>query len=629
MKFSKERLAALVPLLGLGFCISQPVMADAPPVEWENTFGGSNHDTGFSVQQTPDGGYIISGQTESYGEGDFDVYLIKTDPAGNELWDQTYGGSGRDDGYSVDQTTDGGYIVVGRTTSCGAGNYDVYLIKTDADGNQLWQKTFGGSGRDEGYTVQQTSDGGYIITGGTFSFGLGHSDVYLIKTDSYGNQEWYQTYGASSDDDGQSVQQTHDGGYIIAGYTSSFGAGDYDVYLIKTDSAGNELWHKTFGGIADDLCYSIDQTTDGGYILSGRTQSFGAGGVDVYLIKTDSSGNPQWEKTFGGSGTDWGGHSVQQTTDGGYITTGRTDSFGAGSYDVYLIKTDFAGNLQWQETFGGTGAEYAFGLLETADGGIIITGQTESLGAGHFDAYLVKLGQEPPDDTDGDGVMDNVDNCPLIANPDQTDTDEDGQGDVCDEDDDNDGLTDDDEILCGTNPNVQDTDGDGLLDGTEFDTAGGCGGCPDPGNFDSDGDELSDGAEVDLPCGPDPCDPDSDGDGVLDGTDPTPCDAGVPPDFLEELALNLCAQIQALDLGLFNGPNNNANKGRRNSLANRACNAAKKIANGDFANAIDKLESLLAKIDGESPPPDWMNASAERDALVVDVALLNALLLLE
>jgi len=358
-------------------------------ITFEKTFGGSEDDWGHSVAKTSDGGYIIVGETKSFGSGRGDVYLIKTDSKGNLIWQQTFGGSEEDYGYSVAQTSDGGYIIAGGTYSFGSGGGDVYLIKTDSKGNLIWQKTFGGSDYDYGYSVAQTSDGGYIIAGGTYSFGSGKSDVYLIKTDSKGNLIWQKTFGGSDYDYGYSVAQTSDGGYIIAGGTYSFGSGERDVYLIKTDSNGNKIWQQTFGGGYDDWGESVAQTSDGGYIIVGLTWSFSSGERDVYLIKTDSNGNKIWQQTFGGSEEAWG-ESVAQTSDGGYIIAGDTKSFGSGGYDVYLIKTDSKGNKIWQQTFGGGYDDWGTSVAQTSDGGYIIAGGTYSFGSGESDVYLIK-----------------------------------------------------------------------------------------------------------------------------------------------------------------------------------------------------------------------------------------------
>ena len=311
--------------------------------KWSRTFGGSDYDDAGWVRQTSDGGYILAGCTRSFGAGGSDAWLIKTDSLANEDWSRTFGGSDYDYAYSVRQTSDGGYILAGWTYSFGAGSCDAWLIKTDSAGNEEWSRTFGGSDYDGAKSVQQTSDGGYIVAGLTYSFGAGSGDAWLIKTDSVGNEKWSTTFGGSDWDWAWSVQQTSDGGYILAGRTYSFGAGSCDAWLIKTDSLGNEEWSRTFGGSDVEGAWSVHQTSDGGYILAGYTGSFGAGSSDAWLIKTDSLGNEEWSRTFGGSHFEHA-YSVQQTSDRGYIMAGYTDSFGPGGFDAWLIKTDSLGN---------------------------------------------------------------------------------------------------------------------------------------------------------------------------------------------------------------------------------------------------------------------------------------------
>ena len=389
----KQRFIPVIVLLiaAANLSLAQP---QPPDTLWTRTFGGRDDDIGNSMKQTIDGGYIITGSTWSYGAGNRSIYLIKTTANGDSVWTRTFGGTHYFDyGNSVQQTRDGGYIIVGSTNSYGAGHYDVYLIKTTANGDSDWTATFGGSATDDGHSVQQTSDGGYIIAGSTSSYGVGSDDVYLVKTDAIGRQQWYQTFGGSSYDCGYSIQQTSDDGYIITGYTT-LSSSNRDIYLIKTDASGNEQWSRTLGGSYNDYSYSVQQTGDGGYIIAGTTYSFGAGGSNIYLIKTDSAGNQHWQRTFGGNHNECGG-IVEQTISGGYIITGGTNSFGAGDYDVYLIKADSCGDLQWQQTFGGSYWEdYGVSVHQTIDGGYIIAGSTCSWGAGELDVYLIRLAPE-------------------------------------------------------------------------------------------------------------------------------------------------------------------------------------------------------------------------------------------
>jgi uncharacterized delta-60 repeat protein len=373
-------------------------------VTFAKTYGGTGYEGASSVQRTSDGGYILAGYTYSFGAGLSDIILIKTDANWNISWAKTYGGTNWDVARSVQQTSDGGYILAGETYSFGAGGYDFFLINTDANGNIQWAKTYGGTNYDEAYYVQQTSDGGYIVAGLTYSFGAGLSDIILIKTDANGNISWAKTYGGTSGDVAYSVQKTSDGGYIVAGWTASFGAGSLDILLIKTNANGNIQWAKTYGGTHWDIAYSVQQTSDGGYIVAGYTQSFGAGSKNIFLIKTNANGNIQWAKTYGGTNYDEA-YSVQQTSDGGYILAGYTQSFGAGYDDIFLIKTDANGNIIWAKTYGGTDWDYAYSVQQTSDGGYIVAGYTQSFGAGGGDIFLIK--------TDVNG---NIGSCSIVRN---------------------------------------------------------------------------------------------------------------------------------------------------------------------------------------------------------------------
>ncbi len=355
---------------------------------WDMTFGKTDNESAASVQQTSDGGYIIAGTTSTYGWGEPDAWLVKTDYKGTRLWDAKFGGKYYDTATSVQQTSDGGYIIAGTTFTYGAGGSDAWLIKTDANGNKIWDRTFGGVGNESASSVQQTSDGGYIIAGTTDTYGAGGSDAWLIKTDYKGLRMWDRTFGGVGNESASSVQQTSDGGYIIAGTTDTYGAGGSDAWLIKTDSNGIRLWDKTFGGPGNESASSVQQTSDGGYIIAGTTDTYGAGGTDAWLIKTDANGTRFWDRTFGGPGNE-SASSVQQTSDGGYIIAGTTDTYGAGGSDAWLIKTDFRGNRLWDKTFGGPGNDSASQVKQTKEGGYIVAGTTTSYGSGGTDAWLI------------------------------------------------------------------------------------------------------------------------------------------------------------------------------------------------------------------------------------------------
>lgn len=359
--------------------------AQAPDTLWTRTYGGLNDDHGYSVVHATSGCYVIAGSTESYGLGNYDFWLFKIDENGVVLWTKTYGGTGYDACFSMQQTSDGGYVMAGFTESFGPG---VWLIKTDSLGDTLWARTQVGY---IGFSVQQTKDGGYIITGQTSEY-----DVFLVKTDSLGFNQWYQIYYSPlSFDCAYSVQQTLDGGYVIAGYTNSYGASGLDVWLLKTNALGDTLWTRTYGGPDGDEGYCVHQVFDGGYIIVGASESFGAGDYDIYIVKTDSLGDTLWTRTYGGL-EQGGGLWIQPTSDSGYIVAGYTEPLGVYYRDAYFLKIDTEGDSVWAKTIGGTGSEMFYSVQQTIDGGYVAAGHTSSYGAGGSDVYVVGLAADTP-----------------------------------------------------------------------------------------------------------------------------------------------------------------------------------------------------------------------------------------
>jgi len=303
--------------------------------EWEQPYGAGGTDQGYSIIQTVDGGYAIGGTTTS-GNGAFDYYLVKIDNMGNAEWYQSgYGGGGYDHCNSVLQTIDGGYSLAGKLDG---NHYDFHLIKTNGSGSQLWANSYHRTWSEAAYDHIVTSDGGYLLTG----FGnIPNQDIWtiwVVKTDESGNVIWTRDFGTAENSDyGYSVVEVENNHYLIAGWTESYGAGGSDMYLIKIDSNGNEIWSRTYGGVSDERCYTVLQTQDGGILLCGSTMSYGEGDQDIYLVKTDASGNELWSQTYGGNGIDFC-RSAVETSDGGIALAGCTTSFGNGDYDFWLIR---------------------------------------------------------------------------------------------------------------------------------------------------------------------------------------------------------------------------------------------------------------------------------------------------
>jgi len=356
---------------------------------WTASYGGQLNEDGYAGCVTADGGYAVLGSTFSYGAGDFDLYLLRLDSLGDTLWTAIFGGPAADQGYDIQQTADGGFILVGETSSFGAGESDVYLLKIDFLGGVVWSKTYGYSGREEGWSVRQTSDEGFIVAGKTNSIGAGVDDFYLIRTSSTGDTLWTRTFGGTSGETAYSVRATLDGGFIVFGTTGSFGSGYSSMYAVKLDSLGDSLWSKTYGGDKSDLGYAVEVAPDGGFIFAGATASYGAGYSDVYLVKTDPDGLLEWDRFFGGTEDDRG-LSVQIAPDGGYLVAGRTQSYGSGQYDMYAVRTDPVGFPVWTQTYGGEKSDYCRKALSHPDG-FVLVGYTYSYSVGGSDAYLVKV----------------------------------------------------------------------------------------------------------------------------------------------------------------------------------------------------------------------------------------------
>lgn len=404
----------------------------APSIEWQKALGGTHGESANAVQQTSDGGYIVAGNsmsndgdvTGNHGGGDY--WIVKLNPAGGIQWQKTLGGSNVDDAQSIRQTTDGGYIIAGSSNSGDGdisgnhGNYDYWIVKLDSNGNMQWQKSLGGSSMDMAQSIQQTSEGGYIVAGssssndGDVSGNHGGGDYWIVKLDINGNIQWQKSLGGSSSEQVNSVQQTFDGGYIIAGTTVSTDGditvsyGNNDFWVVKLDSGGNMQWQKTLGNIGDNIGYYAQQTFDGGYIAVGtsfNSSNLESGLPDYWVIKLSNNGTIEWDKYFGGSFHD-NAITIRQTPEWDYIVAGWTASNNGqvtnhhGNLDYWIIKLDSSGNLKWEKTLGGPDFDYLTALELTADNGYIVSGSTGSTSGdvtghhGMIDAWIVKLNPE-------------------------------------------------------------------------------------------------------------------------------------------------------------------------------------------------------------------------------------------
>ncbi len=361
-------------------------------VIWAKTFGGKEAEGGRAICKAKDGGFCVAGYTFSHGSGDADILVIKTNKRGDLVWAKSFGGAGTEYAYGC-QAVDDGYVITGYTTSFGAGSKDVYLLRLDPDGKELWSKTFGGSSWDVGMAVDGNSNDGYVICGFTHSFGAGEEDVYLIRTDPDGNELWSKTFGGERFELGNSVSLTSDGGWLIGATTGTYGRGNTDFYLIKTDTKGRDVWTKSYGikgthGHGFDWCHSMVLCGDGSALLVGSTDSQDI--MDAHVVKFDSHGNEVWSRSFGKKPFYDYGYSVCETKDGNCFVCGVTKSV-QGNNDISLVKLDPEGKIMWEKTVGAAGSDWPSSLVMTEDGNCIATGHTDSFGEGRSDIFLIKF----------------------------------------------------------------------------------------------------------------------------------------------------------------------------------------------------------------------------------------------
>ncbi|MBI5206727.1 MAG: choice-of-anchor D domain-containing protein [Candidatus Firestonebacteria bacterium] len=358
---------------------------DRTPLLWAKTFGEYGDDEAKSIQQTSDGGYIIVGNSDSYGEDESDIWVIKLNSDGAIEWQKIYSCICYDEASSIQQTSDGGYIVAGITHDNENG-YRIWILKLDSNGLVIWQNAYGETGDDYSYSIQQTADGGYIVAGET----IGEtSDIWILKLDSNGSITWQKTYD-NSYDEVSSIRQTADGGYIIAG-NSTIGYG-FSYWILKLDSYGAIEWQKAYGetgGYGD--ANSIQQTTDNngnvdGYIVAGNMSGYGSS--DIWILKLNLDGTIAWQKSYSGSFS-VEAYTIEQTTDRGYVVAGEITGYS--NSDILIFKLNSDGTIAWQKAYGGEYNDTAQSIQQTSDGGYIVGGSTYSFGAGNSDIWILKL----------------------------------------------------------------------------------------------------------------------------------------------------------------------------------------------------------------------------------------------
>jgi hypothetical protein len=394
-------ISTLTLFLLLSFCCKAQLT-------FQKTYGGSGLDYAYDMMKTSDGGYVLGGINMSPPNTYGSSYVVKTDANGDTLWTSIFGDSCGQYINDIYQNTDGGYITGGGKFDCGISGPGE-ITRLDASGNVIWAKYF--SSYSDPYPVIQDNDDNFIIGGYVNGIGAGGDDAPIMKLDGNGDTIWSRNYGGTANDWFYHILQTPDDGYLAAGYTTSFGQGGRDIYLVKVDYNGNLLWSKTYGTAVDERAFGhcVQITSDGGFIITGGGDN---GGQGIFLIKTDASGNMLWARSYDGL---WG-HAIKETPDHGFLICG---SIQANTYkDIVLIKTDSAGTVLWSKTYGGSTESESGWILDLAnDGGYVLGGWTISF-TGSEDMYFIKTdasGNSGCNEANGTVTSNNY---PLIeANP--------------------------------------------------------------------------------------------------------------------------------------------------------------------------------------------------------------------
>jgi uncharacterized protein (TIGR02145 family) len=369
-------------------CLSQILFSQLDTL-WTKTYGGNSYDYATCAIEINGGGFIIVGKSWNIDSSLWNLIIIRTTISGDEIWSQLYESNVSNIGNSVVQTNDGGFIITGFIQDNETYPY-VFLLKIDINGFEEWFHTFSDLGNSKGFSLEQTLNGEFIVVGESWSEESG-TKSFILKTDSNGNEEWFYKYGITEGSYyGRAIKETFDGGYIQTGYYRASDSDDFNIFLIKTDSSGIEEWDQEYGGDGFDRGYDVQITSDGGVVIGGATNSFG-GNWDYYLIKTDSLGIEEWSSTFGGQNSDMS-FSVHESYDGGFVLGGTTNSFGNGNSDFWVVKTDMNGVEEWSISFGGINDDYCNVILETSDGRYLSAGVTSSYGNGEEDMWLVYFG---------------------------------------------------------------------------------------------------------------------------------------------------------------------------------------------------------------------------------------------